>query len=274
MSFTKTAEELYTSQPNVTKQIKSLEEELGYPLIVRTHKSFTLTEYGKLFYETAKKVVATMNGGLNALRELADTTSRSIIIGSTILPALLPLLNDAFPDHQVSIKVDRSKVILADLEARKIQLAFFSEYIPVDMKQFASTTVYEDSLIVICKTDHALAKKGRCTLEDLNGERYISKGSQSSLHKFLLKQLREPEFMNRQPFVVDNQYSIKEAVAHGLGISIVSELLVKKDLESGYLSKLELDGFTPKRNIQLVYRKDFDSSVVQCVENLMKELDI
>ena len=116
MSFTKTAEELYTSQPNVTKQIKSLEEELGYPLIVRTHKSFTLTEYGKLFYETAKKVVATMNGGLNALRELADTTSRSIIIGatpfigSTILPALLPLLNDAFPDHQVSIKVDRSKV--------------------------------------------------------------------------------------------------------------------------------------------------------------------
>ncbi len=80
--------------------------------------------------------------------------------------------------------------------------------------------------------------------------------------------------MNRQPFVVDNQYSIKEAVAHGLGISIVSELLVKKDLESGYLSKLKLDGFTPKRNIQLVYRKDFDSSVVQCVENLMKELDI
>ena len=280
MSFTKTAEELYTSQPNVTKQIKSLEEELGYPLIERTHKSFTLTEYGKLFYETAKKVVATMNGGLNALRELADTTSRSIIIGatpfigSTILPTLLPLLNDAFPDHQVSIKVDRSKVILADLEARKIQLAFFSEYIPVDMKQFASTTVYEDSLIVICKADHALAKKGHCTLEDLNGERYISKGSQSSLHKFLLKQLREPEFMNRQPFVVDNQYSIKEAVAHGLGISIVSELLVKKDLESGYLSKLELDGFTPKRNIQLVYRKDFDSSVVQCVENLMKELDI
>ena len=142
------------------------------------------------------------------------------------------------------------------------------------MKQFASTTVYEDSLIVICKTDHQLTKTGHCTLEDLNGERYISKGSQSSLHKFLLKQLREPEFMNRQPFVVDNQYSIKEAVAHGLGISIVSELLVKKDLESGYLSKLELDGFTPKRNIQLVYRKDFDSSVVQCVENLMKELDI
>lgn len=180
MSFTKTAEELYTSQPNVTKQIKSLEEELGVPLIERTHKSFTLTEYGKLFYETAKKVVATMNGGLNALRELADTTSRSIIIGatpfigSTILPALLPLLNDAFPDHQVSIKVDRSKVILADLEARKIQLAFFSEYIPVDTKQFASTTVYEDSLIVICKADHPLAKSGHCTLADLNEERYIS----------------------------------------------------------------------------------------------------
>lgn len=36
MSFTKTAEELYTSQPNVTKQIKSLEEKLGYPLLSST----------------------------------------------------------------------------------------------------------------------------------------------------------------------------------------------------------------------------------------------
>ena len=80
--------------------------------------------------------------------------------------------------------------------------------------------------------------------------------------------------MNRQPFVVDNQYSIKEAVAHGLGISIVSELLVIKDLESGYLAKLELDGFSPTRNIKLVYRKDYDPSVVQCVETLMKKLDI
>ena len=57
MSFTKTAEELYTSQPNVTKQIKSLEEELGYPLIERTHKSFTLTEYGKLFYSKSEHSV-------------------------------------------------------------------------------------------------------------------------------------------------------------------------------------------------------------------------
>jgi len=280
MSFTKTAEELYTSQPNVTKQIKSLEEKLGYPLIHRTHKNFTLTEYGRLFYQTAVAIIEAYQVGLGQLRELADTTSRSMVIGATpfigskILPSLLPLLDEAFPDYQVSIKVDRSKVILADLEARKIQLAFFSEYIPVDLTDFKEKNLYEDRLVVICQTDHPLAKAGHCTLADLNEQRYISKGNKSSLHKFLFSQLQEPAFMNRQPFVVDNQYSIKEAVAHGLGISIVSELLVKKDLESGYLAKLELDGFSPKRNIKLVYRKDYDPSVVQCVETLMKKLNI
>ena len=280
MSFTKTAEELYTSQPNVTKQIKSLEEKLGYPLIHRTYKNFTLTEYGRLFYQTTVAIIEAYQSGLGQLRELADTTSRSIVIGATpfigskILPSLLPLLDEAFPDYQVSIKVDRSKVILADLEARKIQLAFFSEYIPVDLTDFKEKNLYEDHLVVICQTDHPLAKVGHCTIADLNEERYISKGNKSSLHKFLFSQLQEPAFMNRQPFVVDNQYSIKEAVAHGLGISIVSELLVKKDLESGYLAKLELDGFSPKRNIKLVYRKDYDPSVVQCVETLMKKLDI
>ncbi|VTX69210.1 HTH-type transcriptional regulator CysL [Granulicatella adiacens] len=280
MSFTKTAEELYTSQPNITKQIKSLEEKLGYPLIHRTHKNFTLTEYGCLFYQTAVAIIEAYQSGLGQLRELADTTSRSIVIGATpfigskILPSLLPLLDEAFPDYQVSIKVDRSKVILADLEARKIQLAFFSEYIPVDLTDFKEKNLYEDHLVVICQTDHPLAKVGHCTIADLNEERYISKGNKSSLHKFLFSQLQEPAFMNRQPFVVDNQYSIKEAVAHGLGISIVSELLVKKDLECGYLAKLELNGFSPKRNIKLVYRKDYDPSIVQCVETLMKKLDI
>ena len=226
MSFTKTAEELYTSQPNVTKQIKSLEEKLGYPLIHRTHKNFTLTEYGRLFYQTAVAIIEAYQSGLGQLRELADTTSRSMVIGATpfigskILPSLLPLLNEAFPDYQVSIKVDRSKVILADLEARKIQLAFFSEYIQVDLTDFKEKNLYEDRLVVICQTDHPLAKAGHCTIADLNEERYISKGNKSSLHKFLLSQLQEPAFMNRQPFVVDNQYSIKEAVAHGLGISI------------------------------------------------------
>lgn len=275
LSFTKTAEILFTSQPNVTKQIKSLEEELGYSLIHRTHKTFQLTEYGHLFYKTCKVIVEELEHGLQNLQELQNTTNHSIIIGATpfigskILPALLPLLNEAFADYQVTLKVDRSKVILKDLESKKIHFAFFSEYIPVNLEHFIEKNVYEDSLMLICNPKHPLAHMENCKLEDLIQEQYISKGNQSSLHRFLSNQLGNPIFMEGHPFVVDNQYSIKEAVAHGLGISIVSELLVKKDIENGLLSKLSIKDYPLKRNIKLVYRKDYDRDMITVIDSLV-----
>ena len=278
LSFTKTGEILFTSQPNVTKQIKSLEEELGYSLIHRTHKTFQLTEYGHLFYKTCKVIVEELEHGLQNLHELQNTTNHSIIIGATpfigskILPALLPLLNEAFADYQVTLKVDRSKVILKDLESRKIHLAFFSEYIPINLDHFIEKNVYEDSLMLICNPDHPLSHKKKCKFEDLIQERYISKGNQSSLHRFLSNQLGSPTFMQKHLFVVDNQYSIKEAVAHGLGISIVSELLVKKDIENGLLSKLSIEDFELKRNIKIVYPKNYDKKITSIIENIMPTL--
>ena len=213
--------------------------------------------------------------GLQNLQELQNTSNRSIIIGATpfigskILPALLPLLNQAFSDYQVSLKVDRSKIILKDLESRKIHFAFFSEYIHVNLDYFIEKNVFEDSLMLICTPNHPLAHKENCKLEELIHERYISKGNQSSLHRFLSNQLGNPTFMQGRPFVVDNQYSIKEAVAHGLGISIVSELLVKKDIENGLLSKLSIEDYPLKRNIKLVYRKDYDKDIITEIDSLV-----
>lgn len=78
--------------------------------------------------------------------------------------------------------------------------------------------------------------------------------------------------MQKHLFVVDNQYSIKEAVAHGLGISIVSELLVKKDIENGLLSKLSIEDFELKRNIKIVYPKNYDKKITSIIENIMPTL--
>lgn len=280
MSFTKTAEILYTSQPNVTKQIQSLEKELGYPLIHRIHKNFTLTKYGQLFYHTSNQIITEFENGLNSLQEHANHMNHTIIIGATpfigskILPQLLPLIKEKFPNYQVSIKVDRSKNILSDLESHKIQLAFFSEYIPIDRNHFKEKNLYKDDLVVISSPTHPLAAKGYCTLKELDKEIYISKGKSSSLHRFLFQQLGEPSFMKRQVFVVDNQYSIKEAVAQGLGISIVSELLVKKDLENHILEKIQIENYHPQRNIKVVYRKNYDESIIHCIENLMQKTTI
>ena len=54
-SFSKAAEALYTTQPNVSKVIRMLEEELGFPVFVRQSRGITLTARGQRVYEYASR---------------------------------------------------------------------------------------------------------------------------------------------------------------------------------------------------------------------------
>lgn len=68
-SFSKAADKLYTTQPNVSKVIKTLEEELGFELFARQKRGILLTEKGALVYEYARKAIE----NVNQLSTLADT---------------------------------------------------------------------------------------------------------------------------------------------------------------------------------------------------------
>ena len=266
--FSKTAEALYISQPNVTKQIRSLEQELGYPLIERQYKNFSITAFGELFYRSAVKLLQDYEQTLADLEALAQASQTVLhigatpFIGSTILPAVLTQFKQLYPEFQLSLKIDRSKAILEELNKGNLNIAFLSEYIPINEKLYSFSNIYEDPLVFICAPNHPLASKPIIHLADLAQETYISKGSHSSLHRFLYRQLNEPAFMNNNAFVVDNQFSIKEAVAHGLGIAIVSELLVKKDLERQSLAKLSLSECQPSRNIRIVYAQQLNEDII------------
>ncbi|MCW6653014.1 LysR family transcriptional regulator [Aerococcaceae bacterium NML210727] len=260
-NFTETAEQLYVSQPNVSKQIKRLETELGVHLIERQGRTFRITEAGELFLEYANQILKLYAEAQDRLKPFALPTQQFLnfgttsLIGANILPEVLSGFMQQIPHAQIAMKIESSKQIVRMLMQQEIEFAFLSSYIPLPSDEYCSQFFCEDKLVLIVPPTHRLAEHTTCTLADLNGEYFLIKNANASLYKHLLKSLNHPSFMLDKRIEVGSQTSIKHSVQHGLGISIVSEHIVTSDIERGELVALSIDGFDLKRDIHIVYPK-------------------
>lgn len=266
-NFTEAAEQLYVTQPNVSKQIKRLEAELGVSLIERQGRSFRITEAGELFLEYANQILGLYAQAQDRLKPFTHSMQQVLsfgttsLIGAHILPEVLSSFVQHAPSVQLAMKIESSKHIVRMLQQQEIEFAFLSSYIPLP-EDYQSQFFCEDRLVLIVPPNHRLAQQQTCTLSDLDGEHFLIKNVNASLYKHLQKSLGYPHFMRDKRIEVGSQTSIKHSVQHGLGISIVSEHIVQSNLQRGELVALTIDGFPLKREIHLVYSKNHPLSPI------------
>lgn len=109
-SFSLAAQKCFVTQPTITMAIKSLENEIGLPLIDRSQRGIKMTEAGEMFYDCAKNVLGELENGLLQLENLKHRLSKNISIGvavrscSKLLPPLLENLADLKKDFEVEIR--------------------------------------------------------------------------------------------------------------------------------------------------------------------------
>lgn len=253
-NFSKAAESLFVSQPNVTKQIQRLEEELGAQLIERDKQNFSLTDEGHLFLEFCQQVLQLQTHyeqkrqSLKVEREKLNLGTTHLI-GNAILPEILLDFSQQVPGLKLNLKVEHSKQIVSMFNKGEISIALLSSYIPINMTTLETAFVCDDPLVVIVPPTHRLAETTECRLIDLEGERFITKDTQSSLYRYLQNELGHPNFLQSPHVGIGTQTSIKHAVSTGLGISIVSSHLIQSDLALNKLSALTIKDYSLKRTI-------------------------
>lgn len=109
-SFSLAAQKLFVTQPTITMSIKSLENELGLPLIDRSQRSITMTEAGEMFYQSAKVILNDVNDTLLRMETLKHKFQKTISIGvavrscSKLLPSLFEKLPELQPDFDIEVK--------------------------------------------------------------------------------------------------------------------------------------------------------------------------
>lgn len=263
-SFTKAAERLYLSQPTISTHIRLLEEELRCTLIVRTTKSIEVTPRGRELYECA----STMLGLRDSLvQRWSDDENKVIQLGAStipsayILPEVLPEYGKAHPDIYFTIHQSDSQGIVEGL----LNGSFDIGMIGMDCADEALTCIpfYRDRMVLITPVNEyfqLLKKQEEVPLRQLLREPMILReqgsGTRKSAGRFLDSvQVREEDL--RVTARINDQESIKNLVAGGLGVSIISERAAHNFVEAKRLLVFELPEDSSSRSFYLAFRKNY-----------------
>jgi DNA-binding transcriptional LysR family regulator len=248
LSFTKAAERLHMTQPAVTFQIRQLEEYFNTRLFDRTHNKISLTAAGERVFEYADKIIALYAEMENKVRELTGDVSGILIIGASttiaeyVLPSLLGAFKERYPDINIRLKISNSVGIVHMVEDNTVDVGIVES--PITNKNLAVEVCWYDKLVFICPPQHPLAKKPRVTVQDLVGLPFVCREEGSGTRDFICDYLARQGLSLQDLNVsleVGNPEAIKSAVEAGLGVSIVSQATVVKELKLGTLVARPLD---------------------------------
>lgn len=268
-SFSKAAKKLFLTQPTVSAHISSLEKELNVRLFIRNTKEVNLSEDGKLLYKYAKQMIELERRIEQTFLRSTEERSKCIqIAASTIpsqylLPGILAEFNEHYPQEQFNIiECDSAKVVEAVVN-RTIDVGFTGTVL--EKKHCKYIPFYKDQLVIIMPNtakyknlpDEAHLK------EWIAQERLIMREEGSGTRKEAERQLKSLGIMIDELNVaasMENQEAIKRSVAGGMGISIISRLAAKDEIESGKFLSITIPGQGEGRDLNLVYNRNYQLS--------------
>jgi DNA-binding transcriptional LysR family regulator len=259
LSFTKAAETLHMTQPAVTFQVRQLEEQFDTRLFDRNHNRVTLTEAGRLVFRYAERIFATYAELDAAMREFKGAVGGALVLGAstTVAEYLLPKLLGSFlrnqPDIGIRLRVGNTEAVVAMVEESEIDLGVVEA--PVSNRNLIVQPCMVDRLHLVAPPDHPICSLKKVTLDGFIDEPFVCREEGSGTRDVIMEYLVQQGFnRNRLNLCVElgSPEAIKGAVSAGMGISILSESVVAKEVTLGELVAIPLEP-PLERTISLVH---------------------
>lgn len=264
-SFSKAAKELYLTQPTVSAHISSLEKELNVRLFIRNTKEVTLSEDGSKLYDYAKKMLDIEEEIKREFCDIEEQEHQCIrIAASTIpaqylLPGILAKFSEKHPSEQFEIIELDSTGVVEQIIDKNIDLGFTGT--ELEKKYCTYIPFYKDELVIITPNDQKFRKlqKEVQGIGWITKEPIIMREEGSGTRKESEKQLRHAGVDLEKLNIVasmENQEMIKKSVESGLGISIISKLAARSEVENKKLLEFTFPIKDRERNLNIVYNKN------------------
>jgi len=258
-SFSRAGEKRFRTQPAISSQIRSLEEEVGSKLFDRSGGKVALTASGKVFQKYAESVLEARKNVITTLAEMERVPRGEIVIGANeatclhILPEVFAEFKKQYPNVGVQItRLERAK-ILGSVNDNAVDFGVVS--VPVDDKRLTVVNIHCDELVMITPPGHALSRMKEITVKDL--ARFplllpkVGRTRTAIENLFHDRQLKPKVAME-----LDSSELLKRFVAAEVGIGFIARSNVIEDVKAGALAAIPLADAMIRRDLALVYRKD------------------
>ena len=258
-SFSRAAEKRFRTQPAISSQIRSLEEEIGAKLLDRSGGKVSITASGKLFQKYAEETLDARRAVLLAIAETERVPRGEIIVGANegtclhILPEVFAEFKKQYPDVAVNIKRSDYAKILESVIDNSVDFGVIS--LPVTDPRLTVVTIHRDELVVIAPKHHPLAKMKSATVADvakfplvMPKVGHTRDGLDALFHERKLKP--------RYAMELDSSELLKRFVAADVGVGFIARSNVEEDVRANVLSAIPLSDSQIRRDLALVFRKD------------------
>lgn len=256
LSYTRAAEQLAVAQPALSHQVRALETDLGVMLFRRRGRGIELTDAGRTLVEVSADVFSRLEQGERELGELeigargrveiaADTTS-----GIYVVPSALGAFHRAHPKVAVKLRVENRGGVVRRLVERSCDLAVMATPPPepeVELEPFLL-----DRLVVIAPPEHPLVPTAGIPLATLADERFLLREPGSGTRAATERMFARSRVRLDVAMELGSSGAIKQAVAAGLGIAVISRWAIDLELQLGRLVILDVAGFPLERRWSLV----------------------
>jgi LysR family transcriptional regulator, low CO2-responsive transcriptional regulator len=223
-SFTAAARELGVSQPTITTQVKSLEQEFGVELFVRRGRRIELTETGGGLLAITRRLFADEKEAadfLNETRGLRTGHLRVGAVGPYHVTDMLAAFNARHPGLYVSVTVANSRDTLRDLLDYRTDVAVLAHVDPDP--RLVAIPYRRHRVVAFCHVDHPFARRRGIRARDMEGQRLIVREAGSTTRLAFEQAMTQAGVRPKVVMEIGSRESIREAVAKGIGLGVVSE---------------------------------------------------
>jgi DNA-binding transcriptional LysR family regulator len=260
MSFTKASEELFITQPAVTKHIHELEQQFSTKLFERRGNNIALTEAGKTLFRYTKELTLVYNQLEQEMSSLTGSTKGTLTIGASttiaqyILPAALADFKLKFKEIVLKVITNNTEEVEQKLLSGEIDLGFIEGY--TKNKQIKYIPFSKDEIVLVGKQHHPWANLKNLLPDDLQKAKLVMREHGSGTLEVILLALKKAGLKTAQLAIeiqLDSTEAIKSYLLNSDSLAFLSKHAIEGSVAKGPFKIIPVKGLQIERPLNAIH---------------------
>ncbi len=259
-NYTRAAEELFLTQPAVSRQIDQLEKELGVPLFEQIGKTIHLTDAGRTLLREAERLLGDLERVAESVRALGSPGQGRIAVGASstpglyLLPPVIGQFCQRFPAAEFHYCVENSRRIEQKILGNELDLGFVG-VAPFD-RSVVAERILGDRIVFFAAPNHPFAARPEIEVRELVAQTWIIREQGAATRRLVESWMGRWKVKPARGIEMNCPEGVRALVAAGVGLSYMSVHGLADELDRGRFRVLNVRGFDLRRSIYIVRHRD------------------